>query len=688
MAGVGAERAEERLRVLTTAMRLFAEATTDIDRLLALVARHVAEVLGDSCVLLELTPDGTQLVARAAHAVDPSAMALVDALIAAEPFLLETHPAARAVIETRSALLLPVVDAKTFAQRTTSAYLAFQRDLGIHSLLAVPLHAHGSPLGLLTLTRFRSTSPSFDEGDRELALNLADHAALALSNGRLYVAEREARIAAEHAMRSHRAAEARFARFADVGLFGVVVFRLDGTILDVNPYIERLLGHSREDLVSGAVPWSTLTPEEYRDADRRAHLRLAEHGHVSLVEKEYLRADGTRVPVLYGGGRAGGSSDYVAFVLDLTERKLAERELGRLQAERAADARFRVVVEAAPDAIVITDASERITLVNGQAEHLFGYARAEMLGQPLARLLPTDGSCSPVELCGRRKDSTEFPLELTVSTLVTDEGTRSVMSIRDVSERKEAERELVAAKEAAEAANKELEAFSYSVAHDLRAPIRGMHGFAQIVLDDHGAELGPEGERLLQRIIGSATKMGALVDGLLQLSRLTRTQLTVETVDLSEIVRSIVALAPRADLELVVADGIVTSADPALVRSLLDNLVGNALKFSGKVAAPRVELGRLEGAGEEIFFVRDNGAGFDMRFATQLFAPFQRLHAASEYPGTGIGLATAQRIVHRHGGRIWAEGEEGRGATFFFTLASPLPVMSTPPSRGIKVDQA
>lgn len=560
MAGVGAERAEERLRVLTTAMRHFAEATTDVDRLLALVARHVAEVLGDSCVLLELTPDGTLLVPRAAHAVDPSAMVLVDALIAAEPFLLETHPAARAVIETRSALLLPLVDAATFAQRTTSAYLAFQRDLGIHSLLAVALHAHGRPLGLLTLTRYRKTSPSFDEDDRELAQTLADLAALSLANGRLYVNEREARLAAE--------------------------------------------------------------------------------------ERE---------------------------------------ELERLRAERAADARFRVFVEAAPDAIVIMDDEERIRLVNGQTEQLFGFDRRDLLGEPLARLFPVDAGGGEL-LLGRRKDGTVFPLELTVSTLVTDEGMRSVMSIRDVTERKEAERELVAAKEAAEAANKELEAFSYSVAHDLRAPIRGMHGFAQIVLDDHGAELGAEGERLLQRIIGSATKMGALVDGLLQLSRLTRVQLTFERVDLSEIVRSIAALAPREDLELVIADAVVASGDPALLRALLDNLVGNAVKFSSKTASPRVEIGRFERAGEEIFFVRDNGAGFDMRHAALLFAPFHRLHATTEYPGTGIGLATAERIVQRHGGRIWAESEVGKGATFFFTLVGPLPLMSSPPGHGIEVD--
>ena len=222
-------------------------------------------------------------------------------------------------------------------------------------------------------------------------------------------------------------------------------------------------------------------------------------------------------------------------------------------------------------------------------------------------------------------------------------------------------------------ANRELEAFSYAVAHDLRTPLRGVMGFAELLLGDHVDELGAEGKDLLRRICDNARRMAELIDALLALSRISRLEVRVEHVDLSALARRIIkeiAVADERERQLLVDDGVTADMDPRLARAILENLLGNAWKFTSKVSAPRIHFGVTEKGAGGAFFVRDNGAGFDPAYANKLFAPFQRLHATTEFPGTGIGLATVQRIVHRHGGRIWAEGQVDRGATFYFTLRS------------------
>ena len=223
-----------------------------------------------------------------------------------------------------------------------------------------------------------------------------------------------------------------------------------------------------------------------------------------------------------------------------------------------------------------------------------------------------------------------------------------------------------------QAANQELEAFSYSVAHDLRAPLRGIAGFADVLLEDHQDQLDTEGRSHLQRINASATLMGQIIDALLSLSRVTRSELHPQRTDVSDVARSAAAMLaaaePERKLDLIVSPGLSANVDRALARTLLDNLIGNAWKFTRKTPNPRVEVGATVAEGKATFFVRDNGAGFDMKYVAKLFAPFQRLHGASEFPGTGIGLATCRRIVERHRGRLWAEAEVGHGATFYFTL--------------------
>jgi len=222
-----------------------------------------------------------------------------------------------------------------------------------------------------------------------------------------------------------------------------------------------------------------------------------------------------------------------------------------------------------------------------------------------------------------------------------------------------------------EAANRELEAFSYSVAHDLRAPLRGVDGFSLALLEEYADKLDGEGCGYLKHMRESAQRMGRLIDDLLALSRVTRSELAREPVDLSGLAQNVAAQLQRAQpdrqVEIVIAARIVVDCDARLLRVALENLLGNAWKFTGKRAQPRIEIGVTPG-GDRACFVRDNGAGFDMAYASKLFGAFQRLHSSDEFEGTGIGLATVQRIINRHSGRIWAIGEVDRGATFYFTL--------------------
>jgi light-regulated signal transduction histidine kinase (bacteriophytochrome) len=219
---------------------------------------------------------------------------------------------------------------------------------------------------------------------------------------------------------------------------------------------------------------------------------------------------------------------------------------------------------------------------------------------------------------------------------------------------------------------RELEAFTYSVAHDLRAPLRGMHGFAKILLDDHAGTLAADGLDCLHRIQGNAVVMSQLVDGLLALAKVTLGELEPVVVDLSELTRAAfaehAAREPERKVSLAVQGGLSAWVDRGLARSLFDNLVANAWKFTRKVQHPSIEVGLCQHEGAQAYFVRDNGVGFNMEYANKLFVPFQRLHAPREFPGTAIGLAACHRIVARHGGRIWGEGKVGGGATFFFTL--------------------
>jgi signal transduction histidine kinase len=220
--------------------------------------------------------------------------------------------------------------------------------------------------------------------------------------------------------------------------------------------------------------------------------------------------------------------------------------------------------------------------------------------------------------------------------------------------------------------NKELEAFSYSVSHDLRAPLRAISGFSHILAQEHQDKLDANARELLQSVQESASRMGRLIDDLLKLAKTGRKVLDRETVDLSDLAREIAsrlqASEPGRDAAFVIAPNLIAKADRGLLQVVLENLLGNAWKFTSKRPRTSIELGVQHHANQTIYFVRDNGAGFDMKYADKLFGAFQRLHYENEFPGTGIGLATVQKIIHRHGGRVWAESQAGQGATFYFVL--------------------
>jgi PAS domain S-box-containing protein len=367
--------------------------------------------------------------------------------------------------------------------------------------------------------------------------------------------------------------------------------------------------------------------------------------------------------------------------------------LARFFSERkSAEEKFRAVAETANDAIVSADSNGNIIYFNKAAGRIFGYSEGDAVGRPLTLLMPerfhdahrqglrrflSTGEAhvigKTVELVGTRRDGTEFPLELSLATWKNGTETFFTGILRDMTDRKRADEEVRKMNAELQAANKELEAFSYSVSHDLRAPLRAVDGFSRILVDEHTSHLPEEGQRLLRLVRQNAQAMGVLIDDLLAFSRLSRQPLKKQNVAPADLARqALEELEHDRDgrrVEISIADTPQCQADPTLLKQVLVNLLSNALKYTRKREVGRIEVGCEERNDETVYFVKDNGAGFDMRYADKLFGVFQRLHRAEEYEGTGVGLAIVQRIIHRHGGSVWAEAETGKGATFYFTLS-------------------
>ncbi len=384
--------------------------------------------------------------------------------------------------------------------------------------------------------------------------------------------------------------------------------------------------------------------------------------------------------------------------LDRARQEVEVRVQERTAELQASEERFRSVAETANDAFISANREGNIIHWNNGAERIFGYDAAEVLGKPLTLIMPqslhtahrqgmqrylTTGDShvigKTVELTGRRKDGNEFPLDLSLASWKTREGTFFTGVIRDITKQKRTEEEIRKLNEGLQyrndelaAAYKELEAFTYSVSHDLRAPLRHIDGFSKLLAEEYSAQLPEKAREYLSLIRDGTREMGQLVDDLLNLARLGRKEIVPQITGLDSLAGEVIAGLKRENtsraIEWKVQKLPFVECDPGLIRQVFANLLSNAAKYTRPREPAVIEVGQLEQNGERVIFVRDNGVGFNMKNAEKLFGVFQRLHRQEDFEGTGVGLATVQRIIHKHGGRVWAEAELDRGATFYFTL--------------------
>lgn len=493
----------------------------------------------------------------------------------------------------------------------------------------------------------------------------------------------------KHAERALQESEELFSLAFRLSPDCVVIVRLsDRTVIRANEATCRLWGSTPEEVIGQPTrEYSTWLSEDRRRAFMQA---VEETGECLDCETTLRMADGRLLEFNLSSRlvTVHGETCILSVMRDITARKAAEA------ATQASEKRYRTLFEHAPDGIVIANAQGAYLDANASLCAMLGYSRDELIGRSAADIVEPEetGHIDPAlqeiqrtndyyrEWRFRRKDGTVFSAEVTATTMP---GGNVLAIIRDITERKAAEEEIrrlntgleqrVAERTAQlEAANQELEAFSYSVSHDLRSPLRAVDGFANALADDCGANLPANGLRYLRFVREGAQRMGHLIDDLLAFSRLGRRPVSKRAVNADALVRDVLReLQSQIDgrnITISVSSLAPCSGDTALLRQVWVNLLSNALKYTRQRAAATVEVGSRVDAKEVTYFVRDNGTGFDMVYAHKLFGVFQRLHRAEEFEGTGVGLAIVQRIVQRHGGRVWPEAKLDQGATFSFAL--------------------
>ena len=492
--------------------------------------------------------------------------------------------------------------------------------------------------------------------------------------------------------RSLGASEISYRRLFEAAKDGILILDADtGRVNDVNPFLIELLGFSHSEMVGKTV--GELSPFKDVVSNQAMLDRLQQYGYVRYEDLPLETRDGRRIAVEFVSNvyQADDKKVIQCNIRDITERKKAEMVSIRLAA----------IVESSDDAIIGKDLNSIITSWNRGAEMIFGYTASEMVGASIKRLIPAGRQAEEEGILGRirrgesvehfetlreTKDGRLINISITASPIKNTIGKVVGVSkvARDVSERKAAEEKIlrlnaeleerVAERTAQlQAANQELEAFSYSVSHDLRAPLRHVMGFVELLQEDAGPTLSEENLRQLAAISQAAKQMGELIDDLLAFSRIGQSEMQKAVVSLDRLVQEALIGFEEETKERNISWEIhplpPVLADRALLRLVLVNLISNAVKFTGTRSEAKIEIGCApSGDGETVIFIRDNGAGFDPRYAGKLFGVFQRLHTEEEFEGTGIGLANVQRIIHRHGGRTWAEGVVDGGATFYFSI--------------------
>jgi PAS domain S-box-containing protein len=489
-------------------------------------------------------------------------------------------------------------------------------------------------------------------------------------------------------------ADERFRQLIEGAPNGMVMIDQEGKIALVNAQIEQAFGYTRQELLG--QPIEVLVPERFHNhhfAYRNAFLAAPTARPMGSGRDLFgRRKDGSEFPVEIGLNPLETEQGVMVLgtIVDITERKRAEEISLHLAA----------IVASSDDAIISKSLEGILLSWNKGAERIFGYSAEEVIGKSILMLIPPDRHNEEPLILEKLKNNERIEhfetirltkngqlvdVSLTVSPIKDKSGKIIAISkiARDITERKYIEEQNRRLQETLEqrvvdrtaqlqAANKELEAFSYSVSHDLRAPLRHINGFSQALLEDYADKLDDTGKSYLRELRGASQEMAQLIDDLLQLARVTRSEMHRQKVNLSEIAHTVIARLQEQDHRRVVLthieEGAWVHGDKRLLRILLDNLLGNAWKFTARKEHPEIAFGQLHNHNQTVYFVRDNGAGFDMAFADKLFGAFQRLHSNNEFEGTGIGLATVQRIVHRHGGKVWAEGLVNQGATFYFWL--------------------
>ncbi|HSL00739.1 MAG TPA: PAS domain S-box protein [Rubrobacteraceae bacterium] len=476
--------------------------------------------------------------------------------------------------------------------------------------------------------------------------------------------------------------------FATVRDAVIVAEAGDGRVVLWNPAATELFGFSRAEALGMRI--EDLMPGLRAASQPAGRERYSESGAPSSLSA--VRKGGERIavetslspiePPLREG--AGPERFVLAIVRDVTRRERHEAAL------REAQELFRSAFDNAPIGVAVVGLDGRFLRVNRSLCEMLGYPEEELLSltfrdithpedldssmENVRRLVEGEVGSYSLEkrYVGARGDAVWVSLSVSLVRDREGEPLYFVDQIKDITERRKASEELARRAEELARANAELEQFSYSVSHDLRAPLRAIDGFSHVLMEVFADDLGEEGAGYLMRVRANSQRMGALIDDLLDLSRITRTPLRRQRVDLSSLADSVLDDLRRSEpdrrVETVLDNGLVVNADAGLMRVALENLLSNAWKFTSREPVARIELGGTVRRRRRTYFVRDNGAGFDEAYAEKLFAPFQRLHAEQEFEGTGIGLATVQRVIHRHGGQTWAESAPGAGATFFFTL--------------------